>query len=199
MLLIYGAAFLVAALALRTVQYEGAWQSEVSLWGHAASTQPKAFYAWMKLGQVRRERADLDGAIRAYERLVALEPTFKLGHSARFLAVAEKEERDRGITPSRAEAFAREFHGAVDDAQGLRTLSARLLTAGYWRTLELSLGRALDIEPYPDKVLESAAITQLEAGRISVARFYLGRMQEPPQDAKLAFPSHTEEGIEPNR
>src|SRR6185295_1605600 len=30
----------VIALALRTVQYQGVWQSETRLWGHAARTQP---------------------------------------------------------------------------------------------------------------------------------------------------------------
>jgi hypothetical protein len=180
-------ALLVAALCLRTVQYQGMWRSELRLWTHAASTQPDAFYSWMKLGQVRREHDDLEGAIAAYEQLVALEPTFKLGHSARFLAVALKDERDNGIAPSRAEAFARQFHGALDDAAALRALSGRLLTAGYLQTLKLSLGRALDIEPFPDEVLESAALARLKAGQSGVARFYVDRMKEPPKDPRLGL------------
>ena len=50
---------IVVALGLRCVQYQGEWSSEARLWGHAASTQPDAYYAFMKLGEVRRRAGNL--------------------------------------------------------------------------------------------------------------------------------------------
>lgn len=178
-------AILVAALAARTVQYEGAWQSEARLWGHAASTQPDAFYAWIKLGETRRDANDLYGAIRAYRRAVEVEPSLRLGHSALLLAVALRDEALGHLTPSRAQAYAREFHAAMDDAPRLRKLASLMLTSGHLRALELPLARSLQLSPVDDETLERAAATQFAAGHGSVGAFYLRQMATPTQRPEL--------------
>lgn len=167
----------VLALGARTVQYQGAWSSELRLWGHAARTQPAAYYAWMKLGEVRRESGDLDGAIRAYSRMLQLEPGHKLGYAALCQAAALRDERIRDLAPSRAEIYAKALYASLDDAEALRALGARMLASGHVRTLEIPLARALALSPFPDDVLQHAATSHFQAGRSTVGLFYLRQMR----------------------
>jgi hypothetical protein len=176
---------LVMALGLRCAQYQGVWQSEARLWGHAASVQPDAFYAWMKLGEVRRERADLYGSIRAYRSLVRLDPRSKLAHAALLQAVAMRDERLRGLRPSRAKELAQEYFVALDDGAALRALASDMLSAGYARTAELPLWRSLDLAPVADAVLEHAAQVQLAEGRNGIALCYLRAMRVQTKKPEL--------------
>jgi protein O-mannosyl-transferase len=178
-------AVLVGMLALRCVQYQGEWQSESRLWGHAASTQPDAYYAWLKLGEVRREAGDLEGSIRAYRQLVQLDVGRKTGYAALFLAAALRDERRRGIAPSQAEAYAARLYKNLDNADALRDLAAQLLAAGYLRALEVPLARSLVLQPIDDRVLEHAAETQFEAGRPTIALLYAHRMRAPTKRPDL--------------
>ncbi|MFI5308341.1 MAG: hypothetical protein ACHQ53_13360 [Polyangiales bacterium] len=176
---------LVLALCLRCVQYQGEWRSEPRLWGHAASVQPDAFYAWMKLGEVRRDRGDLYGAIRAYRALVRLEPMSKAGHAALLQAVALRDERLRSLRPSRAPELAREYYASLEDGDALRTLAAGMLSAGYVRAAELPLWRSLDLAPVPDAALEHAASVQFSEGRPGLALCYLRAMHTPTRKPEL--------------
>lgn len=175
----------VIALALRTAQYEGEWQSELRLWGHAVRAQPDAYYAFMKLGEVRRDRGAFDGAIRAYQQALQLEPLRKLGHAALFQAVALRDERVRKLLPSRAERYTREYYERLGDPEALRALGARLLEAGYLRAPELPAERALALQPFPDQALEHAAAAQFAQGRPGLALLYLRHMREPSRRPDL--------------
>jgi protein O-mannosyl-transferase len=176
---------LVIALCLRCVQYQGEWRSEQRLWGHAASVQPDAFYAWMKLGEVRRDRGDLYGAIRAYRTLVRLDPRSKAGHTALLQAVALRDERLRSLRPSRARELAQQYYASLEDGDALRTLAAGMLSAGYVRAAELPLWRSLDLAPFPDAALEHAASVQFAEGRPGLALCYLRAMRAPTRKAEL--------------
>jgi tetratricopeptide (TPR) repeat protein len=175
----------VLCLGLRTVQYQGEWASETRLWGHAARTQPDADYAWLKLGETRRDANDLEGAISAYRALLDLSPSRKLAHAALFEAVALRDERIAHTTPSRARVLAQSYYRGVDDADAMQNLSGVLLASGYMRAIELSLSRSLALAPQPDAVLERAAAIQLAAGRTSLSRTYVAAMQSPPKDPRL--------------
>jgi protein O-mannosyl-transferase len=177
---------LCVALATRTVQYQGEWSSEQRLWGHAASTQPDAQYAWMKLSAVRRDAGDLEGAIQAGRQLVRVAPSHRLAWATLFEASALRDERHFGIAPSRARELAKTFYERIDRADALRTFAAELLAAGYLRTLELPLACALVLAPMPDTVIEAAAKSQLRSGRPSIARFYAHRMGTPPSDPSVS-------------
>lgn len=181
---VLGAA-LVLSLGLRTARYEGVWRDELALWGHAASTQPAAYYAWMKLCEVRRKRGELHGAVVACKKLVELEPARRTGHTALLLTTALRDERIRGLSPSRAERYAAAFHRGLDDAHALRLLAGQMLQSGHLRALELPLARALALEPIEDEPLERAAATHFAAGRASVGLFYLGRMRAPTKSPEL--------------
>ncbi|HKP64384.1 MAG TPA: hypothetical protein VJV78_46925 [Polyangiales bacterium] len=176
---------LIACLGLRTVQYAGVWRDEASLWGHAASTQPDAEYAWLKLGEVRRESGELEAAIAAYQAAVQTAPLRKLARAALFEAVALRDERIAGISPSQARALAQRFYEQMDSGSGLQELAAYLLQRGYVRSLELPLQIVLAREPLPDDALQKIALAQLKQGRGSLARFYAANMKKPSEDPAL--------------
>jgi hypothetical protein len=175
---------LVLALGLGSVRYQGEWQDELRLWGHATSVQPRAFYALMKLGELRRERGELGGAELSYTRAVALEPNRKLGHAAVLQVRALRDER-RHALPSRADAYAKAYFEQLDDAGALRRLAAQMLASGHARALELPLSRSLDLAPLSDAALEQAASAQLVAGRPHIARIYVAHMRAAPSKPEL--------------
>ncbi|HKU38060.1 MAG TPA: tetratricopeptide repeat protein [Polyangiales bacterium] len=176
---------LVAVLALRTVQYAGVWSDEERLWGHAASTQPDAEYAWLKLGEVRRERGELEAAIAAYQVAVSVAPLRKLGRAALFEVVALRDEREQHIAPTQARALAQRFYEQMESHTGLTELAAYLLQRGYTRAIELPLQIVLAREPLPDDALQKIALAQLSAGRASLARFYAASMKKPTEHPQL--------------
>jgi hypothetical protein len=178
-------ALIASALALRTVQYQGAWRSETRLWGHAAVAQPDAYYAFVKLGEVRVKGGDLHGAVRAYAELLRIDPRRKLGHAALLRAVALRDERIRGLTVSRADAYAADYYAQLDDPEALRALAGRMLQSGHLRALELPMRRALELQPVEDGPLERAAESHFARGRSSVGLFYLQRMKRPTQRPDL--------------
>lgn len=176
---------LVALLAARTVQYEGAWSSDGRLWLHATATHPDAFYAWMKLGEYRRDRGDFANAIAAYRRAVDAAPDLRLGHGALFYALALRDERRYGIEPSRAAELTNRFLVAADDPEQLRAIASQMVVARYREAALFPLGRALAIAPIADDRLERAALIQLQRGNDWLARYYLQHMQSPPMAPAL--------------
>jgi hypothetical protein len=176
---------LVVALGLRTVEYTGAWESETRLWGHAASTQPDADYAWLKLGEVRRDHGDLEGAIAAFQTAIQVAPLRKLAHAALFEAVALRDERIGSLAPSNARGLAQRYYEQLDSQQGLQELASYLLQHGYVRTIELPLQIIIAREKLPDDALQKIARAQLREGRRSLARFYAASMQKKTEDPEL--------------
>jgi tetratricopeptide (TPR) repeat protein len=176
---------IIAVLGLRTMQYAGVWESETRLWGHAASTQPDADYAWLKLGEVRREAGELEGAIAAYQTAIHVAPLRRLAHAALFESVARRDERIAGISPSNARALAQRYYEQVESQQGLQELASYLLQRGYTRTVELPLQVIIARDKIPDDALQKIARAQLKQGRRSVARFYAASMQRKTEDPEL--------------
>ncbi len=175
----------VVALALLTVRYEGAWTDDIALWTHATHSYPESFYAWMKLGEVRRDAGDIDGALAAYDKAVEAEPRLRLGHAARFQALARRDEQRRGLAPSRAVELSQRYVRVADDPERLRELAGEMVVAGYREAVLLPLGRALDLAPAPPERLENAALIQLGYGNEWLARFYVSRLGRPPLDPRL--------------
>jgi hypothetical protein len=178
------AAAAVAALAWRTVDYQWAWSSDANLWWHATRTHPTAYYAWMKLGEHRRDRGDLAGAIRAYGKAVEVAPDLRLTHAALFHAVALRDERRAGLLP-RAMEWTERYGASLDSADALRGVGGDLLAAGYKDAVLLPLGHSLDLDPVPDDRLEQAALVQLSQGRHWLARYYVSRLRRPPVHPRL--------------
>lgn len=179
------AGVLLLGLMARTWQYAGEWQSDERLWGHAASTQPFAEYTWLKLGEVRRDAGDLEGAINAYREAVHVAPLRKLAHAALFEAVARRDERRMQLANSRARELAKIYYERLDQPNALRELVAQLWSRGYLRTTELPMQALLRLEPKPDLALAQAAQAALRDQQRSLARFYLHAMHTPPHDGPL--------------
>jgi protein O-mannosyl-transferase len=176
---------LALMLAARTWQYQGAWQSEQRLWGHAASTQPDSDYAFLKLGEVRRDAGDFEGAIAAYQGAIRVAPLRKLAYAALFEAVARRDEKLFQLRPSRARELAKVYYERLDHPEALRELLQQLWGLGYQRASELPLAALLVYQPLPDSALQHAALSALREGRTTLARFYAHRLSEPPETEPL--------------
>ncbi|MFO0681042.1 MAG: tetratricopeptide repeat protein [Sandaracinus sp.] len=171
----------VLPLAVRTMQYEAVWSSDARLWAHATTTHRRSYYAWIKLGEVRRDEGRFDGAIEAYTRAIEIRPTQRLAHGALLMTLALRDERDLALPPpSHATELVERYLRDVDDADALSRDAGDAALDGYrWAAL-FFLSRQLDLQPASDERLEHAADVQLRGGHEWLARFYVGRMHRPP-------------------
>lgn len=152
----FGAAC-VALLGARTTQYQGAWRDELTLWQHATSTQPQAYYAWMKLGEVQRDAGDLANAAHAYRQMVSTEPSLEVGHAALFHALVLLDEQRQQLPASAPMDLARRFVVATHDAAQMHQLSQELIARGYDQAAAMALDYALTLQPFPASVLSQNA------------------------------------------
>jgi len=173
-------------LCARTVQYAGVWQNELRLWGHAVRAQPDADYALLKLGEVRREAADFEGAIRAYHGAIQLAPKRTLAHAGLFEVVARRDEQRFKLTPSRARQLAEQYYKRLTNREQLQAFPGELWAMGYVRSVELPIQALLLIEAIPDAIVLQSAQSALKAERKSLALFYLHMLKERPKDPLLA-------------
>ncbi|MCB9591525.1 MAG: hypothetical protein H6719_02225 [Sandaracinaceae bacterium] len=172
-------AALAGLLGARTAQYAGRWRDATTLFGHAAATHPESFYAWLNLGHARMREGHLEGGLSAYSHSIDA-ANLGLGHDARFRALLLIDERDRHITPSRADELVARFHALRGDPDRLRELAGDLAVAGYRRAVMLTLDYSLAQSPIPNDALERAAAVQLERGNEWLADYYLSRLPRPP-------------------
>ncbi len=174
-------AMCVAPLAARTIQYESVWSSDVRLWSHATATHPRAFFAWVKLGEVLRDAGRFDGAVDAYANAIEIEPTARLAYAGLLMTLVLRDERDQALAPpSRAEAIAERYARHADQAEALRQDALEMVDQGYRTAALFVLSRSLDIAPVSEERLERAAQIQLAQNHEWLARFYVGRMSRRP-------------------
>jgi tetratricopeptide (TPR) repeat protein len=86
------AAAIILALALASVSaaQASAWRTSLSLWRRATTAQPRAFYGFLALGHTLRDLGELDGAVDAYRRAIALDPGLPQGQVSLCLADARR-------------------------------------------------------------------------------------------------------------
>jgi hypothetical protein len=178
-------ALILSLLGVRTAVHSFDYTDDLRLWQSATSHQPRAFFAWMKLGEVHRDREEWAPSIRAYERAVAIEPRMRLGHAALFVAITKRDEARAEMRPSRALALGERYSRALTDPDALLALAGEMVDAGYTEAALVPLGHALDLRPLPDERLERAATIQLQNDRKFLARYYVSRMRRPPFDVRL--------------
>lgn len=170
----------ILPLGLRTMQYETVWSSDARLWAHATSTHPRAYYAWIKLGEVRRDEQRFDGAIDAYDRAIQIRPNQRLAYAALLMVLARRDERDEALPASHGDELVAMYLRDVDDPDQLSSDAGDAALWGYrWAAL-MFLSRQLDLAPVSDERLEHAADVQLHLDHEWLARFYVGRMTHPP-------------------
>ena len=173
-------------LGLRSVQYAGVWENELRLWGHAVRAQPDADYAYLKLGEVRREAGDLEGAIKAYHGAIQLAPQRTLAHAGLFEVVARRDEKIFRLAPSRARELAQQYYHRLSHPEQLQAFPAELWALGYVRSVELPIQALILIDAIPQGIVLQSAQSALKAGRESLARFYLHALEERPTAPGLA-------------
>ena len=171
---------LVAPLLARSVQYAEVWSSDLRLWGHAVTLEPRSYYAWLKLGEVQRDARQYGPALDAYAEAIEIAPDLRVGHAAFVYTLGLRDEQRYDLTPSNALSHSERFLRAMDDAQALRTLASDMSDQGYRQAMTYVLARSLDLEPVRDDQLEHAIAVQLQSGNLWLARFYLSRMQDRP-------------------
>jgi len=165
------ASVLVALLAARTVDYQGRWADDETLWTHATETYPDAYYAWMKLGELRRGRGQWEAAIEAYDGGIAAHPNIRLGHANRLSALAMRDEEEHSLD-ARALEIAGRYLRSADDPMALRRLAGDMVERGYRDAALVPLGRALDLRPMGSARLRRAAEIQRAQGNDWLADFY---------------------------
>ncbi len=171
---------IAAPLVARSVQYAEVWSSDLRLWGHAVSVEPRSYYAWLKLGEVQRDAHQYGPALDAYAEAIEIAPDLRVGHASFVYTLALRDEQRHDLEPSNALSHSERFLRAMDDAQGLRDLASDMSEQGYRQAMTYVLARSLDLEPVRDDQLEHAIAVQLQEGNFWLARFYLSRMQDRP-------------------
>ena len=165
---------LVIAYAALCIRYQAHWSSDAALWGHATQTHSEAFYAWMKLGELRRDSGDFEEAIAAYDHAVELQPTLRLAHGARFSAFAIRDQETYEL-PDKALELAGRYMQNADAPEKLRELAGDMVVAGYREAALVPLGRSLDLDPLPAQRLQAAARVQQNLGNEWLVEFYRAR------------------------
>lgn len=171
----------IVPLGIRTNEYVRVWSSDRTLWHHAVTAQPEAYFAWIKLGEARRDEGAYDASLAAYAEAIAIQPQTRLGHAAFVYVLGLRdEEREHLDGESHALGFSTRYLGVADDAPGLRDLAAEMLDDGYHDATTYVLGRSFDLEPVDDDRIERAVAFHLRGGREWLARFYMSRMTRRP-------------------
>jgi protein O-mannosyl-transferase len=173
-------AVVLAPLLWRTVQQVDTWRDADHLWGNAVRNQPRAYFAWAKLGETRRNRGDLDGSIRALAEAIEIAPELRLAHAGFVYSLGLRDEARERLPSSQALELANRFMVLSDDAARMRELAAEMVDAGYHDAALYVLGRSLDLDPVSDERLERAVSVHLTNGDYWLARFYLSRMSRRP-------------------
>lgn len=101
---------LLAALALQSWQYTGAWTDDVSLFRWATAAVPRSTKAHHKLGEELLRRGELGPALRALDRALDIAPDNEFAAATRAQA--------------RAEVFRRYVPGVVSATPGVDTTGA---------------------------------------------------------------------------
>jgi tetratricopeptide (TPR) repeat protein len=173
-------AVVVLPLVARSVQYAEVWSSDARLWGHAVWVEPRSYYAWIKLGEVRRDARQYGPALDAYAEAIEIAPDLRVGHAAFLYTLGLRDEQRHDIVPSNALRYSERFLRAMDDAATLRDIASEMADEGYRDATTYVLARSLDLEPVRNDQLEAAIEVQLRQGNLWLARFYLTRLTQRP-------------------
>ncbi|BDG06848.1 tetratricopeptide repeat protein [Anaeromyxobacter oryzae] len=130
-----GVALLAGALTVATVRYAAAWESDRTLFEHAARVVPRSSKVQHKLAVVRLEAGDPEGALAAIERALALRPgtaALEIVHAEILRALHRPDDE--------AAALERALAAAPSDPDALYALGRRARDEGrldeaerYWR------------------------------------------------------------------
>ena len=158
---------LMASLSLQRGQI---WRSELALWRDAARKAPLMPEAHYNHGHALHSTADLDGALSAYKRAIALEPNYARAHSNLGAIYQQRQQLDQAV---------REYRIALTlEPDAVETLNnIGLCYAGLGQT-EQALSfykRALELDVHQAEVWLNLGLLLRSRGEGQAAARALGR------------------------
>lgn len=164
-----------AALVLQTwlsLSLLPAWHDSVSLWQHAAKAQPRASFAFLKLGETYRSEKRFSDAAGAYIRLGELEPASLKGPAGLLRTLGERAE-SQGQIPTGTHATWEAALAQPDlDPTRVGLIIDRVDSSGCHACTSAVLWVALRMFHETDTNLVSAAKRELDRGRSDTASIY---------------------------
>lgn len=160
----------------------GAWRTSLSLWRRATAAQPRAYYGFLALGHTLRDQGDLDGAVAAYRRAIAIDPALPQGGLSLCLADARRNAARQGRPPEEVDRIGSVLRQRWGSAPGLLNMSARLLVQGYAGCAQLAESRAFELRPPTARDLVMAASRWAVVGQPRLALRHLDRAREAGGD-----------------
>jgi tetratricopeptide (TPR) repeat protein len=183
---IAAALVIASALAAGAATQAAAWRTSLSLWRRATAAQPGAYYGFLALGHTLRDQGDLDGAIAAYRRAIAIDPSLPQGGLSLCLADARRNAARQGRPAEEVDRVGSVLRQRWGSAPGLLDLSARLMVQGYGGCAQLAESRAFELRVPTARDLVMAASRWAMVGQPLLALRYLDRAQaSAPDDAAV--------------
>lgn len=139
-----GAGALTAALAVLGVTAGGeaaSWRTSLSLWSHAVSREPDAFFARLKYGETLRAAGDPAASADQYREARRIRPGSPTALGGVFWGELLADARDLGIRSLDDERIVSRFLAAADDGAKLLPLSLELRRRGFRRAAAVAEGR----------------------------------------------------------
>jgi hypothetical protein len=155
------------------------WKDSLSLWQHAAATQPQAVFAHLKLGETLRAEGRFQEAAESYVQAGQVEPGGRKGPAGLLLTLGEKAEAEGRIPGGTTKQWEQTMGKPGFDAQQMGTLLDGVEKSNCHSCSEAMLWLALRMFPQSDVSLVALARKALDRGRTSTAMVYLGEIRNP--------------------
>jgi tetratricopeptide (TPR) repeat protein len=167
--------------------YSRMWRDDTGLWKHAAVASPSSYYAHMKLGEVLRDRGELEQAGLEYRRAIALQPGLRFAWFGLCWSESLREDEAAGRSREDWKPVLAALMKSWQSSRGLLALRAQALARGYAACAEIAETRAFNLEEPDEDALIIAASLWVRAGRHGKALACLDRLQPQRLEAKVSW------------
>lgn len=167
--------------------YARVWRDDRTLWKHAAAASPASYYAHMKLGEVLRDRRELEEAGQEYRKAIALQPGLRFAWFGLCWSESLRADEAAGRGGESWRAVLAALMKRWDNGPGLLALRAEAMARGYLVCAEVAETRAFNLREPDENALLIAASLWVRAGRHGKAMAYLDRVQPQRLEAKVSW------------
>jgi hypothetical protein len=155
------------------------WRQSSTLWVHATQAQPRSFFAFLKLGELRSREASWTEASRAYLRAIEIDPDSALGFVGLFGSSAQRQEAAGRLPAGTARQWQRRLEVAILDPSQLHQLATDTRAAGCAPCSQTVLWLSLRLFPRGDDQLLALAERALAMGLPGDALIVLQQLKDP--------------------
>lgn len=178
---------LLVACGVLFFNYARMWRDDLTLWKHAAAASPASYYAHMKLGEVLRDRRELEQAGQAYRRAIALQPGLRFAWFGLCWSESLRADEAAGRSGESWRAVLAGLMKSWNSGPDLLALRAEAMARGYLVCAEIAETRAFSLEEPDENSLLIAASLWVRAGRHGKALAYLDRVQPKRLEAEVSW------------